>query len=122
MGQNSHGYSDYLTVLEDGRDGIAKLLSTNREFIDGRRMTTGSGVQEYQLSSTLMPFEGNTEGAREFSQELIKMYEEKELLRPEKCWPGSPGRPRRQNKHCLHQTRRPPWSTARLRWSNTSAQ
>ena len=78
MGQNSHGYSDYLTVLEDGRDGIAKLLSTNREFIVDRRMTTGSGVQEYQLSSTaLMPFEGDTEGAREFSQELIKMYEDK---------------------------------------------
>lgn len=78
LGQNSHAYSDYMMVLERGSDGIAKLLSTNREFIVDRKMQTGTGVQEYQLSSTaLMPFEGDAEAARQFSQDLIKMYEEK---------------------------------------------
>ena len=33
LGQNSHAYTDYMTVLEKGREGIAKLLSTNREFV-----------------------------------------------------------------------------------------
>jgi hypothetical protein len=78
LGQNSHAYSDYMTVLEEGQKGIAKLLSTNREFTVDRRMVGGAGVQEYQLSSTaLMPFEGDSGGADQFANELIKTYEQK---------------------------------------------
>lgn len=78
LGQNSHGYSDYMTVLENGRDGIAKLLSTNREFVVNRTGNTASGPQEYQLSSTaLMPFEGDITAANDFADSLIRMYEEK---------------------------------------------
>ena len=78
LGQNSHAYSDYMTVLENGQAGIAKLLSTNREFVVNRTAIAPSGPQEYQLSTTaVMPFEGDGQAATEFSEELVRIYQQK---------------------------------------------
>ena len=78
LGQNSHAYTDYMTVLEKGREGIAKLLSTNREFVVNRSTMGTTGPTEYQLSSTaFMPFEGDIGAGTEFADQLVRMYEQK---------------------------------------------
>ena len=78
LGQNSHAYTDYMTVLETGREGIAKLLSTNREFVVNRNAMATSGPTEYQLSTTaFMPFEGDLAAGTEFADQLVRMYEQK---------------------------------------------
>tara|TARA_B110000046_G_scaffold10626_1_gene10632 strand:+ start:33483 stop:43205 length:9723 start_codon:yes stop_codon:yes gene_type:complete len=80
LGQNSHGYTDYMTVLENGREGIGKLLSTNREFVVNRTAMGTSGPTEYQLSTTaFMPFEGDLAAGTEFADQLIRTYEQKGL-------------------------------------------
>ena len=67
-----------MTVLENGQAGIAKLLSTNREFVVNRTAIAPSGPQEYQLSTTaVMPFEGDGQAATEFSEELVRIYQQK---------------------------------------------
>ena len=73
FGMNSHGYSDYLKVADEGAEGIAQLLSTNREFRISKKAIDEKGyVADYDLIQTAkMPFAQDEAGAREFASQLI---------------------------------------------------
>ena len=76
FGLNSHGVSDYITASEGGAKGIAKLLSTNKEYVKNFRVVDGGeGVTEVDLKeSTLMPFANKPEAAPKFVDALIQVY------------------------------------------------
>lgn len=58
LGVNSHGYFDYLHVIERGIDGVAELLSTNKVVRKDVRVLSRDGVvDELTLTDeTRMPF------------------------------------------------------------------
>ena len=75
FGLNSHGVSDYMLAAEKGRKGIAKLLSTNKEYVKNFRVVDGDGVEEVDLKeTTLMPFSSAPERANEFVDALVDVY------------------------------------------------
>ena len=76
FGLNSHGVSDYIVASEGGSKGIAKLLSTNKEYVKNFRVVDGGeGVTEVDLKeSTLMPFANKPEAAPKFVDALIQVY------------------------------------------------
>jgi hypothetical protein len=47
MGLNSHGFYDYLMAVDQGRDGIVRLLSRNKEYRKDLRYMGESGHVEY---------------------------------------------------------------------------
>ena len=76
FGLNSHGVSDYIAASEGGAKGIAKLLSTNKEYVKNFRVVDGGeGVTEVDLKEgTLMPFATKPEAAPKFVDALIQVY------------------------------------------------
>ena len=76
FGLNSHGVSDYIAASEGGSKGIAKLLSTNKEYVKNFRVVDGGeGVTEVDLKEgTLMPFATKPEAAPKFVDALIQVY------------------------------------------------
>jgi hypothetical protein len=79
MGLNSHGFYDYLMAVDQGRDGIVRLLSRNKEYRKDLRYMGESGHVEYGslLETTVMPFEGKEFEARQFVDQLISVQQEK---------------------------------------------
>lgn len=73
FGMNSHGYSDYLKVADEGVSGIAQLLSTNREFKITKKAVDEKGyVSDYDLITTAkMPFSQDEAAGREFAAQLV---------------------------------------------------
>ena len=75
FGLNSHGVSDYMTAAEGGRKGIAKLLSTNKEYVKNFRVLDGDGVEEVDLKEqTIMPFSSKPMKAEQFVNTLVEVF------------------------------------------------
>lgn len=79
MGINSHGLYDYLLVADRGVEGVARLLSANKEFKHSIRGMTSDGVMKEGviLETSKMPFEGDRAAATEFARELVDVHHEK---------------------------------------------
>jgi hypothetical protein len=75
FGLNSHGVSDYMAAAEGGKKGIAKLLSTNKEYVKNFRIVDGNGVEEVDLKDqTLMPFSNKPAKGQEFADVLVEVF------------------------------------------------
>ena len=69
-GVNSHASDDYMTVAVNGEEGIAKLLSNNKQI----RQESGSPVEGRTITAenVFMPFQGREGEATEFAKKLIE--------------------------------------------------
>jgi hypothetical protein len=79
FGTLNHGYYDYLRVAEEGRRGIAYLLSHNRVARKDIRSVSPDGystVIEWR-DETTMPFLDNGAGATEAADKVIDIWEKK---------------------------------------------
>jgi len=76
LGLNSHGVYDYMKVIHGGQDGIASLLSTNREFRKDVRFVGPDGYPESAvvIDTTKMPFVGKEAESQVFSRNLIETH------------------------------------------------
>ena len=80
-GNQSHGFHDYMNVLEDAgdtTDAVTKLLTTKKVTSKTLRSINGEtgSVDEGELvRETLMPFENDVAGAKAAAQELLAMAE-----------------------------------------------
>ena len=80
-GNQSHGFHDYMNVLEDAgdtTDAVTKLLTTKKITSKTLRSINGEtgSVDEGELvRETLMPFENDVAGAKAAAQELLAMAE-----------------------------------------------
>jgi len=73
MGVNSHGLYDYLTVIDQGAEGIAHLLSTNKTFTkEWSSLDLKAQPDTFNLKEvTAMPFSKNPGAALKFANEII---------------------------------------------------
>ncbi|WP_138465361.1 hypothetical protein [Poseidonocella sp. HB161398] len=74
-GLNRHGAYDYLRVVDQGTEGIADLLSTDRVYTQTKTAMEKTGalkMVEYELA-TRMPFP-NAHAARDFAEGLAATY------------------------------------------------
>ena len=80
-GNQSHGFHDYMSVVEDQgdtTDAVAKLLMTKKITSKTMRSINGEtgAVDEGELvRETLMPFENDGAGAKGAARELLRMAE-----------------------------------------------
>jgi len=74
LGVNGHALYDYLKVVDQGVDGIAELLSKNKEFKKSINFIDDSGSASTTTLKDVvrMPFEGSETTAREFAQQLVE--------------------------------------------------
>jgi len=76
FGLNSHGVYDYMMAMDQGADGIVRLLSTNREY---RKDVRYKGLDGYPedgriIDTTAMPFNGREAEAAMFVKDLIDVH------------------------------------------------
>jgi hypothetical protein len=79
-GINGQGVKDYMMVMQEGEDGIARLLSTNRviEKDIWHRNLTGEMEEIVLRDVTRMPFENeDPQLARDFAKELVEVRQQK---------------------------------------------
>ena len=76
FGLNAHGTSDYITAVSGGKEGIKKLLSTNKQYVKNFRVVDdGDGVTEVDLKEgTIMPFASQPDRADPFVDALIQVF------------------------------------------------
>tara|TARA_R100001509_G_scaffold44585_2_gene24228 strand:- start:605 stop:10186 length:9582 start_codon:yes stop_codon:yes gene_type:complete len=76
LGINSHAVYDYMQVAEEGIQGIAKLLSTNKQFRFDRSATNASGMREtFTLQDVIrMPFANSDAEALKFAEQLVNTH------------------------------------------------
>ena len=76
LGLNSHGFYDYLMTVDQGRDGIVRLLSSNKEYKkDFRYIDSGGYPQDGTvIDTTKMPFDGREEDAALFVEKLVETF------------------------------------------------
>jgi len=75
-GTMNHGYYDYLKVMDQGLDGIADLLSTNRVSRRDIRAIAEDGylsTLEFR-DETVMPFQGDDFGARQAARRVHEIF------------------------------------------------
>lgn len=77
FGANGHAFYDYMNVMQEGTEGIAQLLSRNKEFRRKFQYINEQGqVEDGMLHDvTNMPFESNEAGAREFAAALVQAHD-----------------------------------------------
>jgi hypothetical protein len=78
-GVNSHGFFDYMHVADQGIDGIARLLSSNKEFRKDIRSITPDGYVDVSTLRDVVraPFEEDYAGAKDFAERLVEVYASK---------------------------------------------
>jgi len=77
FGVMNHGYYDYLRVMDEGLDGIAALLSTNRVSRRDIKLIADDGylaTLEFR-DETLMPFKGDDYGARDAARNVKEIFD-----------------------------------------------
>ena len=76
FGVNSHAVSDYLTVAQEGVNGIVRLLSTNKVFRrDIQSMMPDGQREEATLADVIkMPFVNDEQTAKEFVSRLMDAH------------------------------------------------
>ena len=77
LGINSHAWYDYMHVAEHGKSGIAKLLSTPREFTWNKYgLDLDGNMTQYDLTDTVtMPFLNREGEASAFVDGLVEEYQ-----------------------------------------------
>lgn len=75
-GVNSHGFFDYMHVADQGIDGIARLLSSNKEFRKDIRSITPDGYVDVSTLRDVVkaPFEEDYTAAKDFASRLVEVY------------------------------------------------
>lgn len=78
FGTLNHGYYDYLRVIDEGSDGIAALLSSNR--VARREIRSINAVDGYLdflelRDETPMPFQGREFEAKEAAEAIIETFQ-----------------------------------------------
>ena len=76
LGLNSHGFYDYMMAMDQGEDGIVRLLSTNREYRKDVRYKGADGYPEDGriIDTTAMPFARNEAEAAVFVKQLVEAH------------------------------------------------
>lgn len=78
FGVNTHGYFDYMHVVERGLDGVAELLSRNKVVRKDVRVLAKDGVVDVLTftDETRMPFQDRFEEARKAADEAARLARE----------------------------------------------
>lgn len=75
MGVNSHALYDYLMVVDQGSQGIVRLLSSNKVFTRDVNVLGEEGVEKMHIETMVpMPFAGKEPAAAGFVTDLIEAH------------------------------------------------